>query len=135
VPGSFIDTNILVHLAPGDAGKAATAEQILAAGGIISVQVVNEIATVARRRMRLSWAETNTFLDMRRRLMTVHPLTIESFETGLARAEQYGFSVHDATIAPAAAETGCDTLLSEDMPDGLVVKTTLRILTPFRMAA
>jgi hypothetical protein len=35
----------------------------------------------------------------------------------------------------AAAEAGCDTLLSAAMPDGLVVETTLRILNPFRMAA
>ncbi|GAA5266520.1 hypothetical protein ACOSOMT5_P2948 [Acidiphilium sp. MT5] len=37
MPGSFIDTNVLVYLASGDPAKADRAEQIAAAGGTISV--------------------------------------------------------------------------------------------------
>jgi len=85
--------------------------------------------------MRLSWAETHTFLDMLRRLLTVHPLTIETFETGMAFAERYGLSVYDAMIVAATAEAGCDALLSEDMHDGMVVETKLRITNPFRTPA
>ncbi|WP_205216019.1 PIN domain-containing protein [Acidibrevibacterium fodinaquatile] len=35
MPGSFIDTNVLVYLASGDPAKADRAEQIAAAGGTI----------------------------------------------------------------------------------------------------
>jgi len=80
--------------------------------------------------MRLSWAETHTFLDMLRRLLTVHPLTIETFETGLALAERYRLTIHDAMIVSAAIEADCDVLLSENMHDGLIVETKLHIINP-----
>ena len=83
MPGSFFDTNVLVYLASGDAAKADRAEAILAAGGAISVQVLNELANVARRKMRMSWDDTHAFLSMLRGLLTVHPLTVETHETGL----------------------------------------------------
>ncbi len=44
MPGSFIDANVLLYLASADPAKTDRAERILAEGGIISVQVLNEIA-------------------------------------------------------------------------------------------
>jgi predicted nucleic acid-binding protein len=135
MPGRFIDTNILLYITSSDPVKAAKAEEIVGLGGIISVQVLNEFTNVARRKMNMSWTETHDFLNMLRSLLTVHPLTIETHETGLALAERYGFSTYDAMIVGAAAYAGCDTLWSEDMHDGLVVENRLRIVNPFRTAA
>src|ERR1700722_3764719 len=130
MPGSFVDTNVLVHLASGDGAKAGRAEKIVAGGAAISVQVLNELANVARRKMRLSWPDTNRFLAMLRGLMTVHPVTIETHETGLALAERYGFSIYDALIAAAALHANCDTLWSEGMQHGMVLDEGLRIANP-----
>ena len=91
MPGSFLDTTVLVTLASGDADKADRAEALIAAGGAISVQVLNELANVARRKMQLSWAETHALLGTLRGLLTVHPLTLDTHETGLELAERYGF--------------------------------------------
>jgi predicted nucleic acid-binding protein len=132
MPASFFDTNVLVYLASGDAAKADRAEAALAAGGAISVQVLNELTNVARRKMRMSWADTHAFLDMLCGLLTVHPLTVETHETGLALAERYGFSIYDAMIAASALHAHCDTLLSEEMQDGMALKEGLRIINPFR---
>ena len=52
--GSFIDTNVLVYLAARDIERAERAEALVAAGGTISVQVLNELANVARRKMQLA---------------------------------------------------------------------------------
>jgi predicted nucleic acid-binding protein len=41
MPGSFFDTNVLVYLASSDAVKADRADAVVAAGGVISVQVLN----------------------------------------------------------------------------------------------
>jgi predicted nucleic acid-binding protein len=135
MPGSFIDTNILLYIVSNDPVKAAKAEEIVALGGIISVQILNELTNVARRKMHMSWTETHDFLNMLRSLLTVRPLTIETHETGLALAERYSLSTYDAMIVGAAAHAGCDTLWSEDMHDGLVVENSLRIINPFRTAA
>ena len=84
MPGSFFDTNVLLYVASGDPAKADRAEELVHAGGTISVQVLNEITNVARRKMGMSWTETRAFLSMIRGLLLVQPLTIDSHETGLA---------------------------------------------------
>ncbi|TIU85342.1 MAG: PIN domain-containing protein [Mesorhizobium sp.] len=122
-------------MASGDSVKADQAEMAIAAGGAISVQVLNELSIVARRKMRLSWMETHTFLATLRGLLTVHPITIETHEAGLALAERYSFSIYDAMIAAAALHAGCDTLWSEDMQHGMALDEGLRIANPFRPSA
>ena len=53
-------------------------------GGAISVQVLNELANVARRKMRMSWQDTTAFLSLLGGLLTVHSVAVETHETGLA---------------------------------------------------
>jgi predicted nucleic acid-binding protein len=132
MPASFFDTNVLLYLASGDPVKADRAERLIADGGTISVQVLNEIANVARRKMRMSWKETHGILAMLRGLFPVVPVTIETHETGLALAERYGFSTYDAMIAASAMLSGCDTLWSEDMQHGMEIDDRLRVVNPFR---
>ena len=132
MPGSFIDTDVLGYVASGDPAKAERAEKIIADGGTISAQVLNELADVARRKMRLSWPETHALLSTIRALLPAQPITVEIHETGLDLAERYGLSIYDAMIAASALHAECDTLWSEDMHDGVVIKDRLRIANPFR---
>jgi predicted nucleic acid-binding protein len=134
MPGNFFDTNVLVYIASGDPIKADQAEAAIAGGGAISVQVLGELANVARRKMQMSWADTYAVLGMMRGLLTVHSVTLEIHEAGLALAERYGFSIYDAMIAASALDAGCDTLLSEDMQHGMTLAEGLRIVNPFRSA-
>ena len=131
MPGSFFDTNVLLYVASGDPAKADRAEELISAGGIVSVQVLNEMTNVARRKMGLSWTETRAFLSMMRGLLPVQPLTIDIHETGVGLAERYGLSIYDAMIAASALHADCDTLWSEDMQDGIVLDDQLRIVNPF----
>jgi predicted nucleic acid-binding protein len=132
MPGSFFDTNVLLYVASADAAKADRAEKLIGEGGAISVQVLNEIANVARRKMALSWPETHALLSMVRGLLTVQDLTTDVHDTGLALAERYQFSIYDAMIAAAALRADCDALWSEDMQDGMVIEGRLRVVDPFR---
>ncbi len=132
--GSFFDSNVLLYLASGDAMKADRAEAAIAGGGAISVQVLNEITNVVRREMRMSWADTHIFLTAVRGLLTVHPVTLETHETGLALAERYNLSFYDGMIAASALHAGCDTLWSEDMQHAMTLDEGLRIVNPFRVA-
>ncbi|WP_394889605.1 PIN domain-containing protein [Mesorhizobium sp. AaZ16] len=130
--GRFLDSNILIYLASGDAAKADRAEQLLRDGGTVSVQVLNEIANVAVRKMKLSWSDTRDFISLIRDLLTVIPLTEPIHESGLRLAERYQFGVYDGMIVAAALEAGCEVVLSEDLQHGLVVDGRLRIVNPFR---
>lgn len=132
MPGSFFDTNVLMYIASGDSAKAEQAEKLIGVGGTISVQVLNETANVARRKMSMSWTETHAFLSMMRGLLSVQPLTLDIHETGLVLAEHYGMSIYDAMIAASALYADCDTLWSEDMQDGAVLDGRLHIANPFR---
>jgi len=131
MPGNFLDSNVILYLASRQQAKADRAEELIATGGTISVQVLNEIANVSRRKMRMSWVETRDFLSMVRGLLKVEPVTIEMHETGIDLAERYGLSVYDAMIASAALLTECDTLFTEDLQDGLLVSGRLRVVNPF----
>ncbi|GAB0120277.1 PIN domain-containing protein [Acidisoma sp. 7E03] len=132
MPGSFFDTNVLVYIASGDAAKAVVAEAIIGQGGVISVQVLNEVTNVARRKMRLSWHETHEFLSLLRALLTVQPMTVSVHEAGLALAERHTLAIYDAMIVASALDADCETLWSEDMQHGMLIDGRLRIVNPFR---
>jgi predicted nucleic acid-binding protein len=132
MPGSFFDSNVLLYLASTDTAKADRAERLVDDGGTISVQVLNEVTNVARRKIGMSWQEARAFLSLIRGLLSVEPITVEVHETGLDLAERYGLSLYDAMIAAAALRADCDKLWSEDMHHGLVLDRRLRIANPFR---
>jgi len=132
MPGSFIDSNVLLDLASADTWKATRAEQVVAAGGTISVQVLNEVANVARRKMGMSWDELHEFLATLRALLQVVPVSLETHDTGLALAERYGFPLYDAMIVASAVLSGSAVLWSEDMQHGLAIEGGPRIANPFR---
>lgn len=129
---AFVDTNVLLYLLSSDAVKADRAEALLEAGCIISVQVLNEFANVARRKLRMPWDQIDDVLGIVRALCFVEPLTLDTHDLGRTVAERYELSFYDALIVAAALHAGCTTLFSEDMQDGMRVERKLRISNPFR---
>lgn len=127
----FFDTNVLLYLLSGDGAKADRAEAELSAGGIISVQVLNEFASVASRKLGMSFAEIREILAAVRAACSVVPINEETHDTGLQLAERYVLSVYDAMIVAAALLAGCETVVSEDMQDGQVFESRLTVLNPF----
>ena len=131
---AFIDSNVILYLLSKDAKKADAAEAVLRAGGLISVQVLNEIANVALRKIGMSWVEANQFLALIRSLCAVESITVETHDRGRDVAERYGLSVYDSMIVAVALLAGCTVLYSEDMQHGLVVDKQLRVANPFKGA-
>jgi predicted nucleic acid-binding protein len=132
MPANFLDSNVILYLASEEQVKADRAEELMARGGTISVQVLNEVANVARRKMGISWAETRNFLTTIRELLQIEPMTIETHDAGMELAEQYGLSVYDGMIVAAALLAECQTLFSEDLQHGLLIRRRLRVANPFR---
>lgn len=128
--GDFIDSNVILYLLD-DGHKADRAEAVLAEGGAISVQVLNEVLVNCVRKAGMDLTESGAFLAGIRRLCRVVDLTVEVHDVGRAVAARYGLSVYDAMIVGAALVAGCDRVLSEDMQDGLVVEGVLRVVNPF----
>jgi predicted nucleic acid-binding protein len=127
----FLDSNVLLYLLSADTAKADAAENLVRSGGRISVQVLNEIANVARRKLSMPWAEIREVLALIRSLCPAEPITLETHDQGMRVAERYGLSVYDGLIVAAALSAQCRTLYSEDMHDGLLIDRQLRIRNPF----
>lgn len=128
---NFIDTNILVYAAePGDWNRSIAA-QVIDAGGIVSVQVLNELANVLRSKKRLDWNEVVEALDLVIDLLDVAPVALDTHKLAIDLALRYGIHIYDANILAAALLAGCDTLYSEDMQNGLLVEGRLRVVNPF----
>jgi predicted nucleic acid-binding protein len=128
---AFFDTNILLYLLSGDEAKANRAEEVIAGGGIISVQVLNEFASVATRKLGMSWAEIREILSQVRTVCPVEPITVEAHDRSLLLAERYGLPIYDAMIVASALLARRATLYSEDMQDGQVIDGQLTIRNPF----
>jgi predicted nucleic acid-binding protein len=110
------------------------AEKLLTKGGWISVQVLNEFAAVARRKLDMSWQETSeALLAIRALCESPTALSIHTHEAGLEIAARYGYSIYDALILAAALEADCDVLYTEDMQNGQVIGP-LTIRNPFQNA-
>ncbi|MES1201121.1 MAG: PIN domain-containing protein [Pseudomonadota bacterium] len=114
----FFDTNVVVCLTSGQKARAEKAEELIAKGGVISVQVLNEVASVARRKIGLSWIETREVLDALKANLDVAPLTLSVHDRAIVLAEADKINIYDACIVAAAQENSCDAVLSEDMQRG-----------------
>ena len=128
---AFADSNVMLYLQSNDVRKADIAERLIKRRLTLSVQVLNEIANVARRKFSMSWPEVADVLDGLRACSDVRPLTVEVHQRALALVQRHSFAWYDALIVASALDAGCTTLFSEDMQHGLVVDRTLKIRNPF----
>lgn len=127
---SFFDTNVLLYLLSKDEAKADRAEALLGSGGTISVQVLNEFASVASRKLAMPISEIREVLSTVRAVCAVKPLDIETHELALDLAERKKFSIYDGLIVAAAVRAGCTVLYTEDLQHGQMIGK-LEIQNPF----
>ena len=129
----FLDTNVLIYAVAKNDPRVSQAEALLAVGGVVSIQSLNEFVSVARRKLGMSWKEVKEFLDLICILCpNPVPVSLDTHKGALAIAEKYGYSIYDALVASAALEAGCKTLYSEDLQDGQVINRQLTIRNPFQ---
>jgi predicted nucleic acid-binding protein len=126
----FIDSNVILYLLSADAAKADRAEAMLNKGGIISVQVLNEVTSVCQRKLKMSWEEIDAVLLAVKSACDVVSLTVESHEKAVQIAKRYPLSFYDAHICAAAILSDAKTLLSEDMQSGMKIDGLL-VKNPF----
>ncbi|HEY1362505.1 MAG TPA: PIN domain-containing protein [Xanthobacteraceae bacterium] len=127
----FLDTNIVVYAFSSNDARRQTAEALLEAGGIISVQVLNEFVNVSRCKQGRDWSEIAGALGVLKVLLDPpQPLTLELHEAAIDIARQHGFSIYDSLIVAAALHADCTVLYSEDIQSSRAIKQ-LTIRNPF----
>jgi predicted nucleic acid-binding protein len=132
VADAFFDTNVLLYLLSEDSTKADRAEALIAGGGRISVQVLNEFAAAASRKLGMSLGEIRQVLEVVHAVCDVVPLSEATHDRGLAVCERYGFSIYDSMIVASAPLAGCEVLFSEDLQDGQSIDDQVTIRDPFK---
>lgn len=127
----FFDTSVLLYLLSGDTAKADRAETLLSARGVVSVQVLNEFAVVALRKLKMPLNEIREILDTIQAVCAVEPITVETHDRGLSVLERYRFSLYDSMLVAAALIAGAKIIYSEDLQNGQVIDNQLRVTNPF----
>jgi predicted nucleic acid-binding protein len=129
---AFFDTNILVYALGERDDRTPTADALLAGGGVVSVQVLNELASVAHRKLGMSWQDVTTALAAIKVLCpSPIPITLETHHAALRLAVRHRYHIYDALIVAAALEGECSILYSEDLQAGQVIENRLTIRNPF----
>jgi predicted nucleic acid-binding protein len=128
----FFDTNTLLYLLSSDSKKADWVSSNLQQSNVISVQVLNEFTSASLRKIKISNAELDEFLDLFMSTFNVIKLDMETFKTGLMISRRYGYQHYDSMIIAAALEAGCERLYSEDMQHRQIINKKLQIVNPFQ---
>ena len=127
----FLDTNLLIYAFAENSAKVDVAERLVNDGGIISIQVLNELVNALRRKFGFGWPRIHEIIDS---VLTTCPnplpLSLETHRAAMRICERYGYSVYDGLIIAAAAEGGCTKLYTEDLQHGQVIEG-LKIENPF----
>src|ERR1700730_7367939 len=112
---AFFDTNVFGYAVVQNDTRSQQAEDLIAEGGTVSVQVLNEFADVVRRKAKMPWDEVR-FATENINALCPDPrsITLDTYHEALAIAEKYGFKIYDALIVASALEARCTILYSED---------------------
>jgi predicted nucleic acid-binding protein len=127
----FFDSNVLLYVVSNQQAKGYRAAELLSAGGIVSIQVLDEFASVARRKLGRTMHETRVALSEIRAVCTVRVSDLRTHERGLDVAERYRFSIYDSMLIAAALQAGCLTFWSEGLQHSQTIEG-LTIRDPFR---
>ncbi len=132
----FFDTNILVYSfgsreSKGRDERRDAAQELLIAGGRVSVQVLNEFVQVCRNKISWDWPRILESLHVVQELCgRALPMTFETHESALGLCRRYGFHIYDSLILATAIESRCSMVYSEDLQHGQTVEG-VRIANPF----
>lgn len=88
----FLDTNVLIYAFASNDPRSERAETLLAGGGTINVQVLNEFVNVSRRKALRDWDEIEGSLGVLKTLLDPpRPLTVEIHAAAIEIARDHGF--------------------------------------------
>lgn len=133
---SFVDSNVWLYafIEGQDALKERRANELTQtiSNIVVSVQVINEVASNLLKKARFTEQEIRELVDSFYQLYTVTPLTQEVLHDASSLRERYNFSYWDGLIVASARVSKADIIYSEDMHDGLVIGGSLTIVNPFK---
>jgi len=132
----FIDSNIWLYLfLQDDNNKYKIAEEYLLSNNlnstfVITYQVINEVANILLKN-HFTEVEIRENIDYLFRVCTLQGFTKEIVLTASSVREKYLISFWDSILVGSALFAKCDTFISEDMQNGLIIDNKLLIKNIF----
>ena len=132
----FIDSNVFIYAADSrDPVKREIARKTLASvvrsgDGVINVQVLNEFASVAYRKLKLTVDEIKSYIKLFRAI-PVLPMSENVTEKGLDVMNRYSLQFYDSLLLVSASSCGCNEFITEDLNDGQVYYG-VTVVNPFK---
>jgi predicted nucleic acid-binding protein len=127
----FFDTNVVVYFFSVEGRHTEVAEGLLVEGGVVSVQVLNELVSVAHGKLRMNWDEIRRACEKTLKFCpNPVPLTEEIHRSAVEISARYGYPIYDSLILAAAMQAGCTRVYSQDMQNGQTIGK-LTIVNPF----
>lgn len=131
---TFLDTNILIYLySESEEDKRETLCRILdGRERVTSLQALNEASNVWFKKYRWGGEKIRKHLDNIE--LICNEVTVvgrSTINTALALKDSYGYSYYDCLMLASALESGCNTILTEDMSNGQTINDSLKITNPF----
>ena len=126
----FFDTNVIAYMFEADDPRTGPATQLVKSGGVVSVQVLNELVAVLGRKSRMSRRDLLQAPRYVADICDVVPLTEAIHVKALSLVERHQLHIYDANIWASAILSGCEILYSEDMHAGLTIDSTT-LANPF----
>lgn len=129
----FLDTNILVYAYSNtEQDKQTIARKLIGEfNTFISTQVLQELINTLTKKFHNSWLEVQNAVSESCKNNFLHINEKETIINACHIAEKYKFSFYDSLIISAALECNCNILYSEDLHDGQLIETKLKIVNPF----
>ena len=130
-PRVFFDTNVLLYFFSEEGYRTEVAERLLVQGGVVSVQVLNELVSAARKKLKMNWDEVRVARDKTLFFCpNPLPLTEETHRSAVDISIRFGYRIYDSLILAAAQQAGCTNVYSEDMQHCQAIGS-LTIVNPF----
>ena len=130
----FIDTNIWLYaFTEDDADKKDIAQALIKTSRpIVRVQVINEICVNLVKRAKFPETQIGELIETFYQKYEVVNMEKGVLLSASQLRQEYPFSYWDSLIVAAALASDVETLYSEDMQHGFVVRESLKIVNPFK---
>jgi predicted nucleic acid-binding protein len=131
---AFLDTNILIYLySESEEEKRDTLCRILDNWvRVTSLQALNEASNVWFSKYRWNGEKIFKHLDNVELIFSeILPVSRNTTNIAISLKESYKYSYYDCLMLASALESGCSSILTEDMNNGQIINGVLKIVNPF----
>jgi predicted nucleic acid-binding protein len=127
-----LDSNILIYNHSLDyESKRLIARDFFKENPVISSQVISEYINVMKRNFKMQKQELLNLCSLWLEKCSIQPVVLSTIKLAQNLINRYDFQIFDGIIIAAALEANCNILYSEDMQNGQIIESTLRVVNPF----